>query len=128
MEYYKRARLTHKFFMLNIDPIKKGLIDDREYFTEELVCQIVDDYKELENTKIKSRIIYDTIMETNDELQPHVLKSNLYFNKNLRINITKFIEENINENNYYSDFIKKIFTLDEESLILLILQVQVSLL
>ena len=117
MDFYKKGRLTQKYYMLNIDPIKKGLINDREYFTEELACRIVKDFSELEKTKLEARIFYDTIMNKNDDPKIDITKSTLYFNKKLREKLIIFINDNINEKNYYGEFIRKIFVMDEQQIL-----------
>ena len=117
MDFYKKGRLTQKYYMLNIDPIKKGLINDREYFIEELACRIIKDFSELEKTKLEARVFYDTIMNKNDDPNIDITKSTLYFNKKLREKLIIFINDNINEKNYYGEFIRKIFVMDEQQLL-----------
>ena len=114
LDNLKKLRFTEKYLMLNVDPKEKRILHDSEYFTNEVISFVLKKYDRLEDTKKAITILYDTNEYNENFFEVDVKKTDYYFQKNIREKIVKFIDDNINGDTYYSEFVKSIFNMDEQ--------------
>lgn len=114
LDNLKKLRFTEKYLMLNVDPKEKRILHDSEYFTNEVISFVLKKYDRLEDTKKAITILYDTNEYNENFFEVDVKKTDYYFHKNIREKIVKFIDDNINGDTYYSEFVKSIFNMDEQ--------------